>query len=167
MDFVKCDYLGDGYLINKEGLIKSPKGKILKKSMSNSGYYFHNLNGKGRFLHRAICFAFVPLVEGKNIVNHKDGNKLNNSVDNLEWCTYSENNKHAFKTGLKNCDNNWANGKFGKDHNRSKAVICVQTGVEYGSMSEAGRLLKINYSSVSWSIKHNKTIFGMNFELKK
>lgn len=57
-------------------------------------------------------------------------------------------------------------GKFGKDHNRSKAVICIETGVEYGSMSEASRMLKIATSSVSWSIRNNKPIFGMHFQIK-
>ena len=57
-------------------------------------------------------------------------------------------------------------GKFGKNHNRSKAVICIETGVEYGSMSEASRMLKIAISSVSWAIKNNKPIFGMHFQIK-
>jgi hypothetical protein len=57
-------------------------------------------------------------------------------------------------------------GKFGQEHNRSKAVICVETGVEYGSQMEAQRQLKLGNGSVSWSIKHKKPIFGMHFEIK-
>lgn len=58
---------------------------------------------KGRkiFVHRLVAQAFIPRVEGKNFVNHRDGNKRNNCVNNLEWCTYQENTVHAFKTGLR------------------------------------------------------------------
>jgi hypothetical protein len=56
-------------------------------------------------------------------------------------------------------------GKFGKEHNRSKSVRCIETGIIYGSMSEAGRILNINHSSVSWSIKYKRPIYGMHFEI--
>jgi hypothetical protein len=58
-------------------------------------------------------------------------------------------------------------GKFGKEHNRSKAVVCVETGIEYGSQLEAQRELKLSNGSVSWSIKNKKPIFGMHFEIKE
>lgn len=56
-------------------------------------------------------------------------------------------------------------GKFGEDHNRSKAVKCVESGEVFGSMSEAGRKLNICPSSVHWSIKHKKPIYEMHFEI--
>jgi hypothetical protein len=166
-NFVKCSYLPDGYSINLLGEIKNIKGKIMKCSMSNSGYWFVNIKGKGYFVHRAICFAFIEKIEGKDFVNHKDGNKLNNDLSNLEWCTKSFNLRHAYDNGLKKYKPLHYKGKFGKDHNRSKAVICVESGIEYGSMSEASRELKIHVSSVHWSIKHKKPIFGMHFEIKQ
>jgi len=163
-------YLPIGYYVSKGNDIISPKGKVCKLQISNSGYYCFSVkeNGKyiGKFLHRALCFEFVPRIDGKNFVNHKDGNKLNNAVSNLEWCTKSENTKHAYALGLKKIPFNTL-GKFGAEHNRSKKVIRLDTKEEFGSMSEAGRKLGISISSVSWSIKHNKPIFGMHFEIKE
>lgn len=59
-------------------------------------------NGKTKncLLHRLIAEAFIPNLEKKLTVNHKDGNKKNNNVKNLEWASYSENIIHAIKTGL-------------------------------------------------------------------
>ena len=58
-------------------------------------------------------------------------------------------------------------GKFGKDHNRSKSVVCIETGVVYGSMSEAERFNNLGAGSVSWSVKNRRPIYGMHFEIAK
>lgn len=52
-------------------------------------------------IHRLVAETFIPNPMGLACVNHKDGNKLNNDVSNLEWCTYSHNNAHAYRIGLK------------------------------------------------------------------
>ncbi|MEJ7316913.1 HNH endonuclease, partial [Staphylococcus epidermidis] len=54
------------------------------------------------YVHRLVAGAFIPKVEGKNYINHKDGNPRNNEVNNLEWCTIAENNLHAHRTELNN-----------------------------------------------------------------
>lgn len=74
------------------------------KSRNQQGYYQVRLggrSGKTFSLHRILAEAFVPNPQGFNVVNHKDGNKGNCSISNLEWCTSSYNNKHAYDTGLK------------------------------------------------------------------
>ncbi len=56
---------------------------------------------KTYYIHRLVAETFVPNVNKKEFVNHKDGNKHNNNIDNLEWCTRQENEIHAWKNGLK------------------------------------------------------------------
>ena len=77
----------------------------LKSSVNANGYHVVRVKHKsGSFrtvsVHRLIALAFIRNDEGKKQVNHIDGNKKNNSVDNLEWVTASENMKHAFRRGL-------------------------------------------------------------------
>lgn len=77
----------------------------LKPHINSSGYYRVpiKINGqrKEHFIHRLVALLFVPNPLNKPYVNHKDGNKLNNHANNLEWCTPNENNIHAFRNGLK------------------------------------------------------------------
>lgn len=99
-----------GYEISNLGRVMSYKGKtprIMKGQFSNSGYQRLLLN-KGRkppirkhhSIHRLVAQAFISNPESKPEVNHKNGVKANNKVENLEWCTSSENRLHADQTGL-------------------------------------------------------------------
>ena len=79
--------------------------RILKTGTNEHGYLVAYLNTDGRkknfLVHRLLADAFLPKVIDKNFLNHKNGNKLDNRLENLEWCTISENAIHAYKTGLK------------------------------------------------------------------
>lgn len=82
---------------------------IFVKSYRNTGYYkvglcrgtFGNSEKIPFFIHRIVATAFIPNPEGKPHVNHKDNNKANNAVTNLEWVTVAENNQHAYREGFK------------------------------------------------------------------
>lgn len=120
---------GDKYYVSNFGNVKSDGGTItlrngskvkrkiqlLKQVISNWGYQRVTLqiNGyrKHERVHRLVAKAFVSNPDNKEQVNHIDGNKLNNHYTNLEWVTNSENQDHAFKTGLKQFDEN---GNFTK-----------------------------------------------------
>lgn len=89
---------------NGKKYVKRDIPKILIKSVSTTGYekVKIRINGikKDHKVHRLVAEAFLPKVEGKDFVNHIDGNKTNNMLLNLEWCTRSENMKHAYSNGL-------------------------------------------------------------------
>lgn len=83
-------------------------GTMLKTRLSTNGYLRVGLRTgtveyerpKTLNIHRLVAEHFIPRVQGKEQVNHKDGNKLNNHIDNLEWATNSENIRHAYANGL-------------------------------------------------------------------
>lgn len=79
-------------------------GKIRNAKTKKEMNYYKDKNGYVRFrwylVHRCVALAHIPLVEGKDEVNHKDDNKANNYASNLEWTTRGENIKHTYKTGL-------------------------------------------------------------------
>ena len=95
----------ENYLIYPDGtVINSKKGNVLTHSLNENGYLYVSLwknnRANPRTVHRLVAEAFIPNPENKPIVNHKDANRANPHVDNLEWVTIQENKNHAVKNGL-------------------------------------------------------------------
>ena len=84
---------------------RSGNQKVLSPANGPSGYFTVRLtkDGKGasKFVHKLVAIAFLENQDGKLCVNHKDGNKHNNRLENLEWATHQENTVHALRTGLR------------------------------------------------------------------
>lgn len=91
-------------IVRSDGQSITVKERILSESKNDRGYYGVRISKNGKQstpkIHSLVANAFIPNPQNLKEVNHKDGNKKNNYVDNLEWSTRSHNIKHAFDNGL-------------------------------------------------------------------
>lgn len=143
------------YFIDEHGTIKNKLGKILKPQINMGGYYqiclSKNNHKKYYTIHRLIAQAFIPNPENKPCINHIDGNKLNNNLNNLEWCTYSENNKHAWANGLATL-NDWQKSSLSYGRELKRKPVINDKGIIYKSAKHASLELNLNEAAVAKSI---------------
>lgn len=134
------------------------KEKIRKLNPNGNGYLNLLLHKEGvkkaHRVHRLVAEAFLPNPFNLPEVNHKDGNKLNNSVDNLEWCTKSHNEIHARKMGLK------------KFKSICKPVIRIEDGKEYASIALASKDIGVHRETIAQSIYKGYKAGGYTFKFK-
>lgn len=86
------------WLINQNGIKRYWKVRLLTSHPGGSGYRSIVLDGEGCWVHKLVAVAFIPNPQNKRCVNHKDKNKTNNSISNLEWVTHQENMDHLVRT---------------------------------------------------------------------
>lgn len=145
------------YKVSNLGRVKSKHKNYIKATrIKNSGYEMTDLynNGKQKtvMIHRLVAKNFIPNLEGKETVNHKDGNKLNNRVDNLEWMTFSEQNKHFYASGLKS-EKNIKKAVKAMNEANYKKIRCINDGIIYISISEAARKTGVSTSQICSYLK--------------
>lgn len=135
------------YEVSSTGIVRNKTtGRCLSWVNNGTGYMVvklynqHKPKGRLCLVHRLVLSTFHPNNENKD-VNHKDGNKRNNSVDNLEWVTKSENTRHAHKTGL-----------F-KDKLTIDDVKAIKSLLQFGAMSysEIGKKYSVGHATI-WKI---------------
>lgn len=147
------------------------RGKLLNVAVDDAGYCSVSLTDsshktKRYLLHRLVAQVFLPNPDNKPEINHKDGNKSNNCVDNLEWATRYENQYHASISGLSTA---WtsAHGKKMSDAAltvNNKPVLCVTTGEIFESRVSACKALGLGKDAVYISIKENRAYNGYVFK---
>lgn len=123
------------------------KDMILKQRISKHGYYTVSFRQKSFLVHRLVTKAFIPNKENKPQVNHIDGNKLNNNLNNLEWCSRLENMRHAFNLGLIK-----PNKEHQKNITEKARVVNLKPVLKY---SKEGVFLQEYYSLREASIQNN------------
>lgn len=144
------------YAVTEDGRVWSYRSKKFLKPGVVRGYLQITLSKNGVktqcCIHRLVATAYIPNPENKPQVNHKDENKLNNCVDNLEWMTNKENTNYGTR-----------NERIGKA--QGKLVRCIETGVIYYSTREAGRQTGLNQSHISKVCRgERKTTGGYHWE---
>jgi len=112
-------------MMRKNGKPMMIKGGQKRFGIGNNGYYrvgLHDEHGQKKMVsvHRLLAIAFIPNPDNKPCNNHKDSDRLNLAITNLEWVTYKENTDHSIKQGLFGML-----GRTGDLHNNSKAVIAI------------------------------------------
>lgn len=178
----------DYYEISETGIVRSKdrvcvdslgrkrfrKGVVLNPDIAQNGYYRVTLAKDGKrkqvYLHRLLATHFLENPKNLPQVNHKDGNKLNNSLNNLEWCSVQENVIHAYKHNLINHvrgEKHPNYNKCGSESKKAKKVICVDLLTEktkvYGSIIET-KNDGFSPSEVSRCCNHGGTHKGCIFK---
>lgn len=145
--------LGNGICNSKE--------KILKATKHSCGYLRICLHKYGKakyyFTHRLVALAFLPNPYNLPQVNHKDEDKTNNRVDNLDWCSADYNMNYGTRN-IRSAESNTNHPK------KSKKVLCIETGKIYPSTHQVERELGFNYSTISKVCNGKyKTAYGFHW----
>lgn len=172
------------YLISVDGEVYGlQKKKLLKGGFNNMGYGQVWFGNKWYRRHYLVAISFIPNPNGYKEINHQDGNKLNNHVDNLDWCSRSYNQVHAVANGLlklnKNKFTNKGNKhseetkkamsikKLGKNHPKYKGSFITPAGT-FHSANQAGLANNISGKTVKKRCLNNMWLYaGWNFTNEK
>lgn len=139
------------YIISNTGKVKGLKYNKLLKPVLQKGYLYIHLckNSKDRayLLHRLVAQHFIDNPDNLPEVNHKDENKVNNDVSNLEWCTAKYNSNYGTRNKRK-----------------SKPIQCIETGEIYWGAREMERQLGIKHNSIAFAIRNGTRAGGYHWQ---
>ena len=157
------DYEGK-YQVSNLGRVKSlnyhrdNREQILNTNSDRYGYLkvilYKNGKGKSYTIHKLVAEAFIPNPNNYPIINHKDENKQNNRVDNLEWCTYQYNNTYG--TRLERASKKISGAKS----STARKVECITTGIQFKTIKEASKYYKISNTHIGQCCKGERKSAG-------
>lgn len=152
------------YEVNQDGVIRHKRTKHVKKPRVD-GWGYHQVSlskgehGKNysKTVHRIVANAFIPGEHSDQQVNHKDGNKTNNHISNLEFVNGSENVQHAYDTGIR---------KPSGGRGPIRGVRIVETGMMFDNMADCARFVGGDSGNVCRAAHDpTKTYKGFHYEL--
>ena len=141
------------YFISNLGNVKNGKDAILKQTTTKKGYNRISIGNprKTYIVHRLVALMFIENELNKSQVNHINGIKNDNRVENLEWMTNQENTIHAWENGFKE------NQRKLIPSYKNKIILDLQTGIYYESVKEYRKIMNIPLSSFYYKLKNNNT----------
>lgn len=162
------------YQVSNLGRVRNKKkGTIKKPGIDKKGYLkvdlYKNSEKTTRKIHRLVAESFLKPDKSRTDINHKDGDKHNNTISNLEWCTKSENMRHAFANGLVDISNRKPSyGMLGKKNPNAgspRKIRVIENKKEYKSIAACARDLGLRDRSIVDCLKgRQKTHRGYHFE---
>lgn len=145
----------DRYVYESSGKRQFRKGQLIIPRKNKNGYLQFALNKNSKrkmvYIHLIVAETFIENTNKNDTVNHKDGNKLNNNIENLEWCSYSENNLHAYKELNRRVVNEGASPK------PVYVIDTINKSLEYyKSITETSNAIKLSHTQINRYIHSNK-----------
>lgn len=137
------------HAVTREEHVRISEERLLLIYINGANYKFvqlyKNKKSKNYTIHSLVAMTFLEKKEGDECVNHIDGNKHNNRVDNLEWCTNAYNHEHATRTGLKPSGSRMANAVLNE-----KAVLAIRSMIEDGiSHTKISKWFDVSRATIS------------------
>lgn len=140
-------------------IVKPFKGVEITNCLTERGYHRVSLCGKNKYVHQIVATTFIPNPDNKPQVNHINGIKDDNRVENLEWVTNKENYLHSIKNGFREVFSQKARLNNIKERvvNGTQRVLILDTytGIYYKSISQASKSINMNYSKFQYRINHD------------
>lgn len=151
----------ENYSVSDTGLIRNDEtSHLLKQFDTSTGYkivhLYKNKKMKNFKVHRLVAQAFIPNSKQEKCVNHINGDKQDNRIENLEWCSHSQNNIHSYRTlGRSSC-----NAIQAMTVAKFKPVQCIETGEKYESVKAAAEKTGVCSANISSCLSKRRLTAG-------
>lgn len=160
--------IAPNYEVSNLGRVRNRKGLILRPSTAHGYYHVILMNNKKRIcrtVHRLVAEAFIPNPNNYPCINHKDECRTNNTVDNLEWCTYEYNLNYGNRNKLASENRRFKQAKY-SERNVRITLFNTKEVIEVGTISEAEYITGVTRMRIRNSLSGNRKHLKARFSSK-